>query len=50
MENSLDVLECQFIPALSDGGQNFFFILKNPPLYLLFQDPKSPKVTRVEVW
>jgi hypothetical protein len=35
MENSLDVLECELIPALGDRGQNLFFTLKNWLLHLL---------------
>jgi hypothetical protein len=50
MENSLDVLECELILALGDNGQNLFFKLKNSLFHLLLQDPKSPKVTRAEVW
>jgi hypothetical protein len=50
MENSLDVLECELIPALGDRGQNLFFTLKNSLLHLLLQYPKSPKVTMAEVW
>jgi hypothetical protein len=50
MENSLDILECELIPALRDSGQNLFFTLKNSLLHLLLQDSKWPKVTRAEVW
>jgi hypothetical protein len=40
MENSLDVLEWELIPAIGDSGQNLFFTVKNSLLPLLLQDPK----------
>jgi hypothetical protein len=50
MENPLDVLECELIPALGDSNQNLLFTLKNSLLHLLLQDPKESRVTLADVW
>jgi hypothetical protein len=50
LTNSLDVVQCALVPALSNGLQIWFFTPTNSILHRLFQDPKQPIATWTEIW